>query len=125
MSEGPDKESKTEDPTGRKLDDARKKGDVAKSHGRAAMDVAGRSLRGDGDRRRVDGADLAHKLLPFIASPHAFEMSGEGARTMMWRRDGDGRGPHRAVMLTAAVAGAAEACCRPGCCSRRRRSSRT
>lgn len=107
MAEGADKESKTEDPTGKKLDDARKKGDVAKS-----MDVPQwTSLAAAFAVMAIGGGwmvrDLAHKLLPFIASPHAFEMSGEGARTMMWSAMVTVAAPIGAVMLTAAVAGAA------------------
>ena len=70
MAEGADPESKTEDATPRKLEDARKKGDVAKS-----MDV-GAALSLMGASVIVLGAggyfatSMAEQLLPFIASPH-------------------------------------------------------
>lgn len=90
MSEGPDKESKTEDPTGKKLDDARKKGDVVKS-----MDVAQwASLAGVYGVLAIGGGwmarTLSEQLTPFIASPHAFEMTGEAMREVL-----------RGVLLTA------------------------
>lgn len=71
MAEGADPESKTEEATPRKLEEARKKGDVAKS-----MDV-GSALSLMGASAIVLGAggffatSMAEQLLPFIASPHA------------------------------------------------------
>jgi flagellar biosynthetic protein FlhB len=71
VAEGADPESKTEEATPRKLEDARKKGDVAKS-----MDV-GSALSLMGASVIVLGAggyfatSMAEQLLPFIASPHA------------------------------------------------------
>ena len=107
MAEEPDKEAKTEDPTSRKLEDARKKGDVAKS-----MDVPQwTSLAAAFGVMAVGGGwmvrDLAHKLLPFIENPDAFEMSGEGARMLMWTAMAAVAIPMGAIMLTTAVAGAA------------------
>lgn len=71
MAEGADPESKTEEATPRKLEEARKKGDVAKS-----PDVAGvLSLLGATAVLVVGGGyfatEMAEALLPFIASPHA------------------------------------------------------
>ncbi|GAA0618609.1 flagellar biosynthesis protein FlhB [Brevundimonas kwangchunensis] len=70
MAEGADPESKTEEATPRKLEDARKKGDVAKS-----MDV-GSAASLLGAAAVVLGAggffatSMAEQLLPFIAAPH-------------------------------------------------------
>ncbi|MGV9008863.1 flagellar biosynthesis protein FlhB [Brevundimonas sp.] len=70
MAEGSDPESKTEDATPRKLEEARKKGDVAKS-----PDVASAlSLAGAAAVILMSGGwfatSMAEQLLPFIASPH-------------------------------------------------------
>jgi flagellar biosynthesis protein FlhB len=71
VAEGADPESKTEDATPRKLEEARKKGDVAKS-----MDVgAAASLLGATAVLLGAGGyfatSMAEQLLPFIAAPHA------------------------------------------------------
>lgn len=107
MAEDTDKESKTEDPSARRLDEARKKGDVPKSMdlpqwASLAAVFAVIAIGGGWMLRKVAG-----DLLPFIASPDAFEMSGEGARTMMWTAMMTVAAPISAVMLTAAFAGAA------------------
>ena len=70
MAEGADPESKTEEATPRKLEDARKKGDVAKS-----PDVAAAlSLTGAAAVVLMSGGwfatSMAEQLLPFIAAPH-------------------------------------------------------
>lgn len=70
MAEGADPESKTEDATPRKLEEARKKGDVAKS-----PDVASAlSLAGAAAVILMAGGwfatSMAEQFLPFIAAPH-------------------------------------------------------
>jgi flagellar biosynthetic protein FlhB len=70
VAEGADPESKTEEATPRKLEDARKKGDVAKS-----PDVASAlSLAGASAAVLMTGGyfatSIAEQLLPFIESPH-------------------------------------------------------
>ena len=71
MAEGADPESKTEEASPRKLEEARKKGDVAKSPDvAAAMSLAGAAavlLLGGG----YFSQQMAEHLLPFIAEPHA------------------------------------------------------
>lgn len=71
MAEGADPESKTEEATPRKLEEARKKGDVAKSPDvAAAMSLAGAAavlLIGGGYFSR----QMAEDMLPFLAEPHA------------------------------------------------------
>ena len=71
MAEGADPESKTEDATPRKLEEARKKGDVAKSpEVAAAMSLMGATavvVFGGG----YFATQMAESLLPFIAAPHA------------------------------------------------------
>ncbi|WP_309627767.1 flagellar biosynthesis protein FlhB [Brevundimonas sp.] len=70
MADAPDPDSKTEEATPRKLDEARKKGDVAKS-----PDVAAAlSLAGAAAVVLISGGwfanSMAEQLLPFIAAPH-------------------------------------------------------
>lgn len=71
MAEGSDPESKTEEATPRKLEEARKKGDVAKSPDvAAAMSLAGAVavlLIGGG----YFSQQMAEDMLPFLAEPHA------------------------------------------------------
>ena len=74
MAEGADPESKTEEATPRKLEDARKKGDSAKSPDVAqVLSLAGAAaviLMGGG----WFASSIAEQMLPFIAAPH--EMLG-------------------------------------------------
>lgn len=71
MAEGADPESKTEEASPRKLEEARKKGDVAKSPDvAAAMSLAGAAavlLLGGG----YFSQQMAEDMLPFLAEPHA------------------------------------------------------
>ncbi|MET4682763.1 flagellar biosynthesis protein FlhB [Brevundimonas faecalis] len=71
MADGADPESKTEEASPRKLEEARKKGDVAKS-----QDVAGAlSLAGAAAVLLIGGGhfsqQMAEHLVPFLAEPHA------------------------------------------------------
>ena len=83
MAEEHDHASKTEEPTQRKLDEARRKGEVAKS-----MDVpAWASLAAAFGVLVVAGGwmvrDLARALLPFVAAPDKMDVTGEGLRALM------------------------------------------
>ncbi len=73
-----DAASKTEEPTPRKLEEGRKKGDVAKSQDVAQL----ASLLGAFGVLAIGGGwlsrDLAMKLLPFIAHPEDIDISGGG-----------------------------------------------
>jgi flagellar biosynthetic protein FlhB len=79
VAEDTDPASKTEEPTQRRLDDARAKGDVAKSQDLATWasfaGVAAVVMTMGGSM----SLDLARKLLPFIAAPDQFDLSGGGA----------------------------------------------
>ncbi|RZJ46408.1 MAG: flagellar biosynthesis protein FlhB [Brevundimonas sp.] len=70
MAEGSDPESKTEEATPRKLEDARKKGDVAKSADvGSALSLLGAAavvLTAGG----MFAGQIAEQMLPFIAAPH-------------------------------------------------------
>lgn len=70
MAEGSDPESKTEEATPRKLEDARKKGDVARSADvGSALSLLGAAaviLSAGG----MFASQIAEQMLPFIAAPH-------------------------------------------------------
>jgi flagellar biosynthetic protein FlhB len=107
VAEEPDQSSKTEEPTQRKLDEARRKGDVAKS-----MDLpTWASLAAAFGVLAIGGGwmvrDLAETLLPFVARPDRFDVTGEGLRGMSVAIALACAPILLAVLLTAALAGAA------------------
>ena len=78
MSDSKDEASKTEEPTQRKLDEARRKGDVVKT-----MDLgAFASLAGTAGVVLMAGGwlsqNLAHQLVPFISRPQDMAVDGAG-----------------------------------------------
>ena len=79
MAEDNDPSSKTEEPTQRRLDDARRRGDVAKSQDLASW----ASFAGTASVVAMAGGwmcqDLTRQLLPFIAQPDAFSLQDGGA----------------------------------------------
>ena len=84
MAEQPDRESQTEAPSQRKLDEARAKGDVAKS-----MDVPAFAALIGGHRLRCrhgrfgiaeHGGDV---FMPFLQHPEAFDLSGNGGQAVL------------------------------------------
>ena len=79
MAEDDDQSNKTEEPTSRRLEEARKNGDVAKSADLASW----ASLAGVAGSIAIAGGwacqDLAGRLLPFVQSPDAFNLEGGGA----------------------------------------------
>jgi flagellar biosynthetic protein FlhB len=74
-----DPSSKTEEPTQRRLDDARRRGDVAKSADLASW----ASFAGTAGVVAIAGSwmcqDLARKLMPFVAQPDQFHLQNGGA----------------------------------------------
>lgn len=78
MAEEKEADSKTEDATSRRLDEARKQGDVAKSS--EVTQLFG--LAGAFGALAIGGGwlarDMAYKLTPFLAHPDAFRMEGQG-----------------------------------------------
>ena len=106
MAEETDRHSKTEEPTQRRLDDARKKGDVVKS-----QDVASAAgLFGAALVLIVGGGwiarSMAQSLIPFIAHPEAIDLSGGGSRAVLLVA-GKAALPALALLAAAGVAGAA------------------
>ena len=79
MAEDTDQASKTEEPTSRRLEEARKQGDVAKSADLASW----ASLAGATGAVAIAGGwacrDLAGRLLPFLASAGDVDLTGGGA----------------------------------------------
>src|SRR5215469_12385007 len=77
--EDDDPSSKTEEPTQRRLDDARRRGEVAKSADLSSW----ASFAGCAGVVAMAGGwmcqDLARKLLPFIAQPDQFALENGGA----------------------------------------------
>ena len=107
MAEDKDKDSKTEEPTQRKLDEARRKGEVVKS-----MDVPQwASLAAAFSVLAIAGGwmarDMSDALVPFLARPHSFEISAAGMQGILAGVLTAGAPLFLAVLLTAAVAGAA------------------
>lgn len=100
MSE--DAASKTEEPTARKLSQAREKGDVAKTPDLSTFGVlAGVSaavfIFGEWLSRK-----LAAELLPFLAHPHAIALDGHGGVEVAWRAVMAGA-PALAVVFSVAI----------------------
>jgi flagellar biosynthetic protein FlhB len=79
MAEGADKESKTEEPTGKRLSEARSQGDLPKSMDlpswASLAAVAGLIFMSGGWMAQ----NLMNSLVPFIAHPDAFTLQNNGA----------------------------------------------
>ena len=79
MAEDNDQASKTEEPTSRRLEEARRQGEIAKSADLASW----ASLAGVAGAIAIAGGwacqDLAGRLLPFLESPDAINLEGGGA----------------------------------------------
>lgn len=107
MAEDSDPQSKTEDPTQRRLEEARRQGDVAKSPDLpqwAAMTAAAAVLA-------IGGSAMARNmvvaLLPFVAHPDAFELDHGGAVAVARMAVNAAWPILLTVLLTAGAAGAA------------------
>ncbi len=83
MSEGPDKESKTEEATPRKLEQAREKGEGAKTMdlGSAATLAAAASVLLVGGGWMAQ--NLAYRLTPFFARPDEINVHGAGGAELL------------------------------------------
>jgi len=107
MAEETDPQSKTEEPTSRRLEEARRQGDVAKSPDLppwASMTAAVGVLAVAGS---VMARNLVIGLLPFVAHPDAFELDHGGALGVARMAMGAAWPFLLTVMLSAAEAGAA------------------
>ena len=105
MADDNDAASKTEEPTPRKLEEARKKGDVAKTPD--LPQVA--SLAGVFAVLAVGGGwlaqDMTGRLLPFISHPESIDLSGTGGVGVAEQAILAGAPALLAVMIAAALAG--------------------
>jgi flagellar biosynthetic protein FlhB len=85
MAEGDDSASKTEEPSARKLEEARKQGDVPKSQDLAHVFA----LAGAFGAVVMAGGGLAHNLViqltPFIAHPDTMQLQGEAGVAVTWQ----------------------------------------
>lgn len=83
MAEGADKASKTEPPSGKRLDDARAEGKIPKSPDIAPL----LALATISFMLMVNGGQMAQTLVaaltPFFAHPDQFDLSGDGGRAIM------------------------------------------
>lgn len=107
MAEGTDPESKTEEATGKRLEEARRRGDVAKS-----MDLPQwASLAASAGVVILSGGWLAQSLVasltPFIAHPDEFALQDGGAQQVARQAFSAALPVLLIVLLTAALAGAA------------------
>jgi flagellar biosynthetic protein FlhB len=106
VAEEEDRSSKTEQPTQRRLEDARRKGDVGKSTDLPAFfalaGACGMVLIGGGWMARM----MTEAFLPFVAHPEAIDLSGHGAQGVM-QAAARAYVPAALIMGAAAFAGAA------------------
>jgi flagellar biosynthetic protein FlhB len=107
MAEENEASSKTEEPTPRKLEEARKKGDVAKTQDLPQLaslaGVMAVILLGGGWLAQ----DMAVRLLPFIARPEDIDLSGTGGVFVAQEAMMATLPALAAVMIAACLAGAA------------------
>src|SRR5262245_45213418 len=83
MAEDQDNSQKTEDPTQKRLEEARKKGDVAKSQDVPVwflLLAAAAIMAGAGPLVQ----SIAAPLMRLLDHPHAFNLSGGGAQKLMY-----------------------------------------
>jgi flagellar biosynthetic protein FlhB len=107
MAEGPEKDSKTEDATSKRLSEARSRGDVPRS-----PDVPQwASLAAVVGVLVMTGGSMANNLMrglqPFIAHPADFELENNGGVVVMRMAMSVGMPAVMTMLLTAALAGAA------------------
>jgi len=106
VAEGAERESKTEAPSQRRLDEARREGDVVRSPDVSAF----ATLAAAAAVAILGGGAIAHglaaRLLPFIAHPDLFDLSGRGGPLLLGQVV-QAAAPAGVVLLAAAAAGAA------------------
>lgn len=82
--EAPDEESKTEDPSSKKLEDARKKGDVAKSQEVTTWFMLAGSAAVFAMLAPTTSISLMQNLKIFMANADQFDIGGAGLNGVMW-----------------------------------------
>jgi len=107
MSEGPDKESKTEEATGKKLDDAHKKGDGVKTADLGSFATLTASAWVVFAAGGWLSRNMMAELLPFLAHPDAISVTGQGGVEAFRHAMMAAGPPLLFVMVAAGSAGAA------------------
>jgi flagellar biosynthetic protein FlhB len=107
MAEENDGASKTEEATPRKLEEARRKGDVPKTQDLAPFAALAASVAVLATLGGPLSRDLAEAMMVYVAQAHALELADGGAVEVMRRAALAAAPAIGAVMLAAAVAGAA------------------
>ncbi len=100
MAEDQDRASKTEAPSQRRLDEARRKGDVAKSPDVPAFAALAGAVGATALLAGPLCRNLASALLPFIEHPDAIDLTGEGGVRVM-RQALEAAAPAGVIMLAA------------------------
>jgi flagellar biosynthetic protein FlhB len=85
MAENEDPTSRTEDATPRRLEEARKEGDVAKSAELAQVCALAGAFGAVAIGGGLLARNLADSLLPFIAHPDTIEVHGEAGAHVAWQ----------------------------------------
>ncbi len=106
MAEEPDRSQQTEAPSQRKLDEARRKGDVARSPEVPAALSLGAALTVVAIGAPGFSRSIANDLLPFIAHPDAFDLSAGGGALIL-SQAAKSLAPGLLAVAAAAVAGVA------------------
>jgi flagellar biosynthetic protein FlhB len=108
MAEQPEKDSKTEEATPRKLEEARRKGDVAKSQDLPSFMALAAAFGVLLSAGTWLSQGLAEALVPFVAAPHelAVVLTTGGAGDVAWNAIKAALPLLLAVLAAAAVAGA-------------------
>ena len=107
MAENEDAASKTEEPTPRRLQQAREKGEVAKTPDLAPLAALAATAAvlaiGGGWLAR----DMTQALLPFVQHPHDFQVAQGGGMSVAYEAIMSMALPLAVILFTAALAGAA------------------
>lgn len=105
MAEGDDSASKTEEPTGRRLDQAREKGDVPKTADLPQVAVFAAVAGALAFAGGLLSQQLIVALTPFVEHPHEVDLSPAGAVGLSWELAGAMTPTLLAVIGAAVVAG--------------------
>ena len=106
MAEEADNASKTEDPSAKRLEDARRKGDVAKSQDLASFMALAGAVGAVAISGKWMAGYMVEALRPFIEHPADFDMSAAGGVAVL-RMAVSAATPAVIVLIAAALAGVA------------------
>jgi flagellar biosynthetic protein FlhB len=106
MAEGDDSASKTEDATPKRVEDARKDGDVPKSADLAQVCALAATFAAMAIGGGVMARHMANDLLPFIAHPESIDLRGGAGVAVSWQA-AMAAAPMMAAVMGAAMLGGA------------------